>query len=71
MTDALYDEDDFQVEVVDEMGICVRSSWGARSYVSSWHLVDEKKAQLNRMTRPEGWDLVSKMMKDNGRSFWD
>ena len=56
MTGELYDEDDFEVEGIDEMSIRVCAKWGECSYVSSWHLVDERKIQLNRRTKPADWE---------------
>lgn len=50
-----YDEVDFTVQQIDAYGILVKAAWGAQSYVSSWHLVDERKAQLTRRTKPLGW----------------
>jgi hypothetical protein len=56
VTGELYDEDDFEVEGIDEMSIRVCAKWGECSYVSSWHLVDERKIQLNRRTKPADWE---------------
>lgn len=50
------DEDDFEVEAVDAFSILVKAAWGEQSYVSSWHLVDERKIQLTRRTKPADWD---------------
>lgn len=50
------DEDDFEVEAVDDFSILVKAAWGEKSYVSSWHLVDERKIQLTRRTKPADWD---------------
>lgn len=50
------DEDDFEVEAVDDFSILVKAAWGEQSYVSSWHLVDERKIQLTRRTKPADWD---------------
>ena len=50
------DEDDFEVTQVDGCGILVKAAWGKQSFVSSWHLVDERKIQLTRRTKPADWD---------------
>ena len=50
------DEDDFEVIGVDDYGILVKAAWGEQSFVSSWHLVDERKIQLTRRTKPADWD---------------
>lgn len=55
MSELQYSEDDFTVQQIDDYGILVKAKWGAQSYVSSWHLVDERKAQLARRTKPLGW----------------
>jgi len=55
VTGELYDEDDFVVDPIDDMSIRVCAKWGECSYVSSWHLVDERKIQLNRATKPADW----------------
>lgn len=52
----LFDEDDFEVIGVDCYGILVKAAWGEQSFVSSWHLVDERKIQLTRRTKPADWD---------------
>jgi hypothetical protein len=52
----LFDEDDFEVIGVDCYGILVKAAWGEQSFVSSWHLVDERKTQLTRRTKPADWD---------------
>jgi len=51
-----FDEDDFEVFGVDAYGILVKAAWGEQSFVSSWHLVDERKIQLTRRTKPADWD---------------
>jgi len=51
-----FDESDFVVEPVDAFGILVKAAWGEQSFVSSWHLVDERKIQLTRRTKPADWD---------------
>jgi len=51
-----FDESDFVVEPVDVFGILVKAAWGEQSFVSSWHLVDERKIQLTRRTKPADWD---------------
>ena len=56
MTDVLFDEDDFEVIAFDAYGILVKAAWGEQSFVSSWHLVDERKIQLTRRTKPADWD---------------
>lgn len=56
MTCMLFDEDDFEVIGVDDYGILVKAAWGEQSFVSSWHLVDERKVQLTRKTKPADWD---------------
>ena len=53
---ALYDDSDFEVIGVDDFGILVKAAWGEQSFVSSWHLVDERKIQLTRRTKPQDWD---------------
>jgi len=50
------DESDFVVETIDAYGILIRAAWGVQSFVSSWHLVDERKIQLTRRTKPVNWD---------------
>jgi hypothetical protein len=50
------DEGDFEVIQVDDHGILVKAAWGEQSFVSSWHLVDERKIQLTRRTKPADWD---------------
>lgn len=52
----MFDEEDFEVIPLDAYSILVKAAWGVGSYVSSWHLVDERKIQLTRRTKPEGWD---------------
>jgi hypothetical protein len=42
---------------VDAYGILVKAAWGEQSFVSSWHLVDERKIQLTRRTKPADWDV--------------
>jgi hypothetical protein len=56
MDSVLFDEDDFEVVGVDAYGILVKAAWGEQSFVSSWHLVDERKIQLTRRTKPADWD---------------
>jgi len=56
----LFDEDDFEVIGVDCYGILVKAAWGEQSFVSSWHLVDERKTQLTRRTKPADWDAKKK-----------
>jgi hypothetical protein len=51
------DENDFEVVGVDAYGILVKAAWGEQSFVSSWHLVDERKIQLTRRTKPADWDV--------------
>ena len=53
----MFDEEDFEVIPQDSYSILVRAAWGEQSYVSSWHLVDERKIQLTRWTKPEGWSV--------------
>lgn len=43
-----FDADSFVVEVMDSNTIVIEAPWGDRSYVSSWHLVEERKLQLYR-----------------------
>ena len=57
MTYVVVDESDFVVEPVDAYGILVKAAWGEQSFVSSWHLVDERKIQLTRRTKPADWDV--------------
>jgi hypothetical protein len=57
MSSVILDEDDFEVVGVDAYGILVKAAWGEQSFVSSWHLVDERKIQLTRRTKPLDWDL--------------
>lgn len=52
----IVDENDFEVIGVDAYGILVKAAWGEQSFVSSWHLVDERKIQLTRRTKPADWD---------------
>lgn len=52
----MFDEEDFEVINVDAYGILVKAAWGEQSFVSSWHLVDERKIQLTRRTKPQDWD---------------
>ena len=52
----MFDEEDFEVIPQDSYSILVKAAWGEQSFVSSWHLVDERKIQLTRRTKPEGWD---------------
>jgi hypothetical protein len=56
MSSVIVDEDDFEVVGVDAYGILVKAAWGEQSFVSSWHLVDERKIQLTRRTKPLDWD---------------
>jgi len=56
MSYVVVDESDFEVIGVDVYGILVKAAWGEQSFVSSWHLVDERKIQLTRRTKPEDWD---------------
>jgi len=51
----MFDEEDFEVIPQDSYSILIKAAWGVGSYVSSWHLVDERKIQLTRRTKPEGW----------------
>jgi hypothetical protein len=53
----MFDEEDFEVIPQDSYSILIKAAWGVGSYVSSWHLVDERKIQLTRRTKPEGWDV--------------
>ena len=53
----MFDEEDFEVIPQDSYSILVKAAWGEQSYVSSWHLVDERKIQLTRWTKPEGWGV--------------
>jgi hypothetical protein len=55
-----FDEGDFEVVGVDAYGILVKAAWGEQSFVSSWHLVDERKVQLTRRTKPKDWDARKK-----------
>ena len=57
MSSVILDEGDFEVVGVDAYGILVKAAWGEQSFVSSWHLVDERKIQLTRRTKPLDWDL--------------
>lgn len=59
----LFDEDDFEVIGVDAYGILVKAAWGEQSFVSSWHLVDERKIQLTRRTKPADWDAKKEAKK--------
>jgi hypothetical protein len=52
----MFDEEDFEVIPQDSYSILVRAAWGEQSFVSSWHLVDERKIQLTRRTKPQDWD---------------
>jgi len=61
-----FDDSDFRVEHIDDFGILVEALWGARAFVSSWHLVDEKKLMLNRMTKPDGWHYIKEAMAEKG-----
>lgn len=63
MTCVVVDEDDFEVVGVDDYGILVKAAWGEQSFVSSWHLVDERKIQLTRRTKPADWDAIKKARK--------
>ena len=54
------DESDFEVIGVDAYGILVKAAWGEQSFVSSWDLVDERKIQLTRRTKPADWDAKKK-----------
>jgi len=56
VADEVFDDSDFQVDYIDEMSIRVCAKWGECSYVSSFHLVDERKIQLNRRTKPADWE---------------
>ena len=56
MAGDVFDDSDFEVEYIDEMSIRVCAKWGECSYVSSFHLVDERKIQLNRRTKPADWE---------------
>lgn len=56
MSCVTFDESDFEVVGVDAYGILVKAAWGEQSFVSSWHLVDERKIQLTRRTKPVDWD---------------
>jgi len=56
MSYMLFDDSDFEVIGVDAYGILVKAAWGEQSFVSSWHLVDERKIQLTRRTKPADWD---------------
>lgn len=55
-SDIEFVDSDFTVTQIDDFGILVEAAWGARSFVSSWHLVEERKIQLNRRTKPDDWD---------------
>ena len=70
MTYVVVDEDDFEVIGVDAYGILVKAAWGEQSFVSSWHLVDERKIQLTRRTKPADWDAKKRTkaqaVKDKG-----
>ena len=57
------DEGDFEVIGVDAYGILVKAAWGEQSFVSSWHLVDERKVQLTRRTKPADWDAKKRAKK--------
>lgn len=59
----LFDEGDFEVVGVDAYGILVKAAWGEQSFVSSWHLVDERKIQLTRRTKPADWDAKKEAKK--------
>jgi hypothetical protein len=63
MTYVHVDEDDFEVIGVDDYGILVKAAWGEQSFVSSWHLVDERKIQLTRRTKPADWDAKKEARK--------
>lgn len=63
MNCVLFDEDDFEVIGVDAYGILVKAAWGEQSFVSSWHLVDERKIQLTRRTKPADWDAKKEAKK--------
>lgn len=67
----LFNEDDFEVIGVDCYGILVKAAWGEQSFVSSWHLVDERKIQLTRRTKPADWDAKKEAreqaVKDKGQ----
>lgn len=56
MSELQFNENDFTVQQVDDYSILVKAKWGVQSYVSGWHLVDERKAQLSRRTKPLGWE---------------
>lgn len=60
MSYVVVDDDDFEVIGVDAYGILVKAAWGEQSFVSSWHLVDERKIQLTRRTKPADWDAKKK-----------
>lgn len=55
MSTESFSEHNFVATQVDDFGIKVEAAWGAYAFVSSWHLVDEKKYLLNRMTKPDNW----------------
>lgn len=63
MSTVQFDEDDFEVIGVDAYGILVKAAWGEQSFVSSWHLVDERKVQLTRRTKPADWDAKKEARK--------
>lgn len=63
MNCVLFDEGDFEVVGVDCYGILVKAAWGEQSFVSSWHLVDERKIQLTRRTKPADWDAKKEAKK--------
>lgn len=63
MSDVQFDEDDFEVIGIDAYGILVKAAWGEQSFVSSWHLVDERKVQLTRRTKPADWDAKKEARK--------
>jgi len=72
MDNVLFNEDDFEVIGIDAYGILVKAAWGAQSVVSSWHLVDERKIQLTRRTKPLGWDAkkrtIAQAVKEQGQA---
>jgi len=72
MDNMLFNEDDFEVIGIDAYGILVKAAWGAQSFVSSWHLVDERKIQLTRRTKPLGWDAkkrtIAQAVEEQGQA---
>ena len=63
MSYMLFAESDFAVTGVAAYGILVKAAWGEQSFVSSWHLVDERKIQLTRRTKPADWDAKKEARK--------